>query len=225
MDDAAALPLAYVLRPAGGRTSSPCSCGAPGASPRSGPTRSCATQAFMAQTNLLARMSAEFARRSCTPSSSSRCARCCLRASTSKSTSRRATARGSSASPSSPTGTLFATLRRGHGVGRHRHHRHLHRARDQGQQLRRGDPACAIDIVVSATGFSMSLFGGVAFSVDDEPVDFTERVTYRGIMISGDAEHGLHLRLLRGTAAGRCGWTWSSTCSSACPRPANMCWP
>ena len=41
------------------------------------------------------------------------------------------------------------------------------------------------DIIVSATGFNLSLFGDVAFAVDDEPVDFTERVTWRGIMISG----------------------------------------
>jgi monooxygenase len=41
------------------------------------------------------------------------------------------------------------------------------------------------DVVVSATGFNLSLFGDVAFSVDAEPVDFTERVTWRGIMISG----------------------------------------
>jgi monooxygenase len=41
------------------------------------------------------------------------------------------------------------------------------------------------DIVVSATGFTMSLFGDVAFAVDGEPVDFTGRVTWRGIMISG----------------------------------------
>ena len=41
------------------------------------------------------------------------------------------------------------------------------------------------DIVVTATGFDLALFGDVDFTVDDEPVDFTERVTYRGIMISG----------------------------------------
>ena len=41
------------------------------------------------------------------------------------------------------------------------------------------------DIVVSATGFNLSLFGDVAFAVDGDPVDFTERVTWRGIMISG----------------------------------------
>jgi monooxygenase len=41
------------------------------------------------------------------------------------------------------------------------------------------------DVVVTATGFNLSLFGDVAFTVDGEPVDFTERVTWRGIMISG----------------------------------------
>jgi monooxygenase len=41
------------------------------------------------------------------------------------------------------------------------------------------------DVVVTATGFDLSLFGGVAFTVDGEPVDFTDRVTWRGVMISG----------------------------------------
>ena len=41
------------------------------------------------------------------------------------------------------------------------------------------------DIVVTATGFNLSAFGDVEFSVDGEPVDFPERVTWRGIMISG----------------------------------------
>jgi monooxygenase len=41
------------------------------------------------------------------------------------------------------------------------------------------------DIVVSATGFTMSVLGDVAFTVDGEPVDFSEHVTWRGIMING----------------------------------------
>jgi len=40
-------------------------------------------------------------------------------------------------------------------------------------------------IIISATGFTMSLFGGIEFTVDGEPVDFTDRVTWRGVMISG----------------------------------------
>ena len=41
------------------------------------------------------------------------------------------------------------------------------------------------DIVVTATGFNLSLFGGVQFSVDGEAVEFPRHVTYRGIMING----------------------------------------
>jgi monooxygenase len=41
------------------------------------------------------------------------------------------------------------------------------------------------DIIVTATGFNLSCFGDIAFAVDGEPVDFTERVTWRGIMIAG----------------------------------------
>ena len=40
-------------------------------------------------------------------------------------------------------------------------------------------------IVVTATGFNLSVLGDVAFTVDSEPVDFTQRVTWRGIMING----------------------------------------
>lgn len=41
------------------------------------------------------------------------------------------------------------------------------------------------DIVVTATGFNMQMFGGVPFFVDGEAVDFTKRVSYRGVMIAG----------------------------------------
>jgi cation diffusion facilitator CzcD-associated flavoprotein CzcO len=41
------------------------------------------------------------------------------------------------------------------------------------------------DVVVTATGFNLSPFGDIPFTVDGQPVDFTERVTWRGLMISG----------------------------------------
>jgi monooxygenase len=41
------------------------------------------------------------------------------------------------------------------------------------------------DVVVTATGFDLSVLGDIAFTVDDEPVDFSQRVTWRGIMVSG----------------------------------------
>jgi cation diffusion facilitator CzcD-associated flavoprotein CzcO len=55
---------------------------------------------------------------------------------------------------------------------------------ETGVQVSSGDEIPA-DVVVSATGFNLSVFGDVAFTVDAEPVDFAERVTWRGIMISG----------------------------------------
>jgi monooxygenase len=55
---------------------------------------------------------------------------------------------------------------------------------ETGIQVSSGEEIPA-DIIVTATGFNMSLFGDIAFIVDGEPVDFTERVTWRGLMISG----------------------------------------
>jgi cation diffusion facilitator CzcD-associated flavoprotein CzcO len=39
--------------------------------------------------------------------------------------------------------------------------------------------------VITATGFDLSVMGDIAFRVDDEPVDFADTVTYRGIMFTG----------------------------------------
>ena len=55
---------------------------------------------------------------------------------------------------------------------------------EQGIRVGAGDEIPA-DVVVTATGFNLSLFGDVAFAVDGKPVDFTQRVTWRGLMISG----------------------------------------
>ncbi|MCE3553234.1 NAD(P)/FAD-dependent oxidoreductase [Pseudonocardia sp. RS11V-5] len=54
---------------------------------------------------------------------------------------------------------------------------------EKGIRVGSGDEIEA-DVVVTATGFNLSAFGDVAFRVDDEPVDFTRKVTWRGIMIS-----------------------------------------
>src|SRR4029079_13300774 len=40
-------------------------------------------------------------------------------------------------------------------------------------------------VIGPATGFNLTVFGDVAFTVDGEPVDFTEHVTWRGMMIDG----------------------------------------
>jgi monooxygenase len=41
------------------------------------------------------------------------------------------------------------------------------------------------DVVVTATGFNLLLLGGMDVVVDGEPVDFSERVAYKGLMLSG----------------------------------------
>jgi cation diffusion facilitator CzcD-associated flavoprotein CzcO len=41
------------------------------------------------------------------------------------------------------------------------------------------------DLVVTATGFNLSMLGDIAFAVDGRPVDFAQSVTYRGMMFTG----------------------------------------
>ncbi|MET0614109.1 MAG: NAD(P)/FAD-dependent oxidoreductase [Thermoleophilaceae bacterium] len=55
---------------------------------------------------------------------------------------------------------------------------------ETGIRLRSGEELEA-DIIVTATGLNVLLFGGVDVVVDGEPVDFSERVAYKGMMVSG----------------------------------------
>ena len=41
------------------------------------------------------------------------------------------------------------------------------------------------DIIITATGFNLSVLGDIDFAVDEKPVDFSETVTYRGMMFTG----------------------------------------
>ncbi|MEL6664009.1 MAG: NAD(P)/FAD-dependent oxidoreductase, partial [Pseudomonadota bacterium] len=41
------------------------------------------------------------------------------------------------------------------------------------------------DIIITATGFNLSVLGGIPFEVDGEPVNFADTVTYRGMMFTG----------------------------------------
>ena len=41
------------------------------------------------------------------------------------------------------------------------------------------------DIIVTATGFNLSVLGDIAFSIDGRPLDFADTVTYRGMMFTG----------------------------------------
>jgi cation diffusion facilitator CzcD-associated flavoprotein CzcO len=41
------------------------------------------------------------------------------------------------------------------------------------------------DIIVTATGFHLCMMGDIAFAVDGKPLDFSDSVTYRGMMFTG----------------------------------------
>lgn len=61
---------------------------------------------------------------------------------------------------------------------------HIERFTEKGILLQSGQELEA-DIIITATGFNLSVMGGIAFSVDGRAVDFGETVTYRGMMFSG----------------------------------------
>ena len=60
----------------------------------------------------------------------------------------------------------------------------IERFTEQGVFLKSGRELQA-DIVVTATGLNLCVFGDIAFSVDDRPVDFAQTITYRGMMFTG----------------------------------------
>lgn len=43
----------------------------------------------------------------------------------------------------------------------------------------------AADIIITATGFNLSVLGDIAFAIDGKPLNFAETVTYRGMMFTG----------------------------------------
>ncbi|HEY7977879.1 MAG TPA: NAD(P)/FAD-dependent oxidoreductase [Rhizomicrobium sp.] len=51
--------------------------------------------------------------------------------------------------------------------------------------LLKSGKALEADIIITATGFNLSVLGDIAFIVDGKPVDFSQTVTYRGKMFTG----------------------------------------
>jgi cation diffusion facilitator CzcD-associated flavoprotein CzcO len=60
----------------------------------------------------------------------------------------------------------------------------IERFSEKGIQLKSGQLLEA-DVIITATGFNLSILGDIEFAVDDKPVDFSETVTYRGMMFTG----------------------------------------
>ena len=54
----------------------------------------------------------------------------------------------------------------------------------EGIELKGGGTLPA-DVVVTATGFDLSVMGDIAFTIDGAPLDFAQTVTYRGMMFTG----------------------------------------
>lgn len=61
---------------------------------------------------------------------------------------------------------------------------HIDRFTEKGILLKSGQELEA-DIIITATGFDLSVMGGIPFQVDGHPVDFSDTVTYRGMMFTG----------------------------------------
>ena len=49
------------------------------------------------------------------------------------------------------------------------------------------------DVIVTATGLNLLLFGGVDMTVDGEPVDFSKTIAYKGMMVCGVPNFALAL--------------------------------
>jgi len=80
-----------------------------------------------------------------------------------------------------PDGDLFAAMRSGEvsiatGV--------IDRFTEGGIRLASGEEVPA-DIVVTATGLNLKIAGGIALSVDGEPISLADRTLYKGMMLSG----------------------------------------
>ncbi|MEZ5994763.1 MAG: NAD(P)/FAD-dependent oxidoreductase [Hyphomonadaceae bacterium] len=60
----------------------------------------------------------------------------------------------------------------------------IDRFTEAGVLLKSGEELRA-DVIITATGFNMSVLGGIPFSVDGEAVDFAKTITYRGMLFTG----------------------------------------
>jgi monooxygenase len=80
-----------------------------------------------------------------------------------------------------PDGDLFTAVRDGKASVATDHIRTF---TETGIALESGESLEA-DVIITATGFDLSVLGDIAFNVDGQPVDFADTVTYRGIMFTG----------------------------------------
>jgi cation diffusion facilitator CzcD-associated flavoprotein CzcO len=60
----------------------------------------------------------------------------------------------------------------------------IERFTPNGILLKSGDELTA-DVIITATGFNLSVLGDIEFSKNGQPIDFSDTVTYRGMMFTG----------------------------------------
>jgi cation diffusion facilitator CzcD-associated flavoprotein CzcO len=80
-----------------------------------------------------------------------------------------------------PDGDLFAAIRDGKASVVTDE---IDRFAERGIRLKSGKLLEA-DIIVTATGFNLNVLGDISFSIDGEPLVFSDTVTYRGMMFTG----------------------------------------
>ncbi|MEK9775902.1 MAG: NAD(P)/FAD-dependent oxidoreductase, partial [Quisquiliibacterium sp.] len=80
-----------------------------------------------------------------------------------------------------PDADLFLAIRDGHASVVTDE---IERFEADGIRLKSGD-LLAADVIVTATGFHLSVLGDIAFTIDGEPLDFAKSVTYLGAMFTG----------------------------------------
>ncbi len=80
-----------------------------------------------------------------------------------------------------PDGDLFKAIRNGSASVVTDH---IETFDSSGIQLRSGEHLDA-DIIVTATGLDLLFLGGIALTVDGEPVDVSQKLTYKGMMLDG----------------------------------------
>ncbi|GAA3946954.1 NAD(P)/FAD-dependent oxidoreductase [Allohahella marinimesophila] len=61
---------------------------------------------------------------------------------------------------------------------------HIEAFTDKGVTLKSGRELEA-DIIVTATGLNLLVFGGIKLTVDGQPVDYSEKVAFKGMMLDG----------------------------------------
>ncbi len=60
----------------------------------------------------------------------------------------------------------------------------IERFTEKGVKLKSGE-AIEADVVITATGFNLNVLGDIIFKIDEKPLDFSQTVTYRGMMFTG----------------------------------------